>query len=186
MAAQLFGVAGRYRSMISWAGSAPVPGGNATWFGASDSSAYTLGHLAAYFATNGVSYEDADDLWWWGQNHLEELRNRYLCSESPDVVAILSVVNADWGICDMNEAVHSRSREYHDALPAPPDGESRDVALLSSGECESDPLLQEQMANAVELYDLMPVHSTGLQSGPMDIDASANEGDYNDLYESPM
>ena len=186
VAAQLFGVAGRYRLMISWAGSAPVPGGNAAWFGASDSSAYTLGRLAAYFATNGVSYEDADDLWWWGQNHLEELRNRYLCSESPDVVAILSVVNADWGICDMNEAVHSRSREYHDALPAPPDGESRDVALLSSGECESDPLLQEQMANAVELYDLMPVHSTGLQSGPMDVDASANEGDYDDLYESPM
>ena len=63
---------------------------------------------------------------------------------------------------------------------------SRDVALLSSGECESNPLLQEQMANAVELYDLMPMHSMGLQSGPMDIDASANEGDYDDLYESPM
>ena len=64
----------------------------------SDGSAYTLGCLAAYFAANGVSYEDADDLWWWGQNHLEELRNRYLCSESLDAVAILSVVNADWGI----------------------------------------------------------------------------------------
>ena len=64
--------------------------------------------------------------------------------------------------------------------------ESRDVALLSSGECESNPLLQEQMANAVELYDLIPMHSMGLQSGPMDVDASANEGDYDDLYESPM
>ena len=186
VAARLFGVAGRYRSMISWAGSAPVPGGNAAWFGASDSSTYTLGCLAAYFATNGVSYEDADDLWWWGQNHLEELRNHYLCSESPDAVTILSVVNADWGICDMNEAAHSRSREYHNALPAPLDGESHDVALLSSGECESDPLLQEQMADAVELYDLTPVHSTGLQLGPMDVDASVNEGDYDDLYESPM
>ena len=186
MAAWLFGIAGRYRSMISWAGSALVPGGNAAWFGASDGSAYTLGRLAAYFAANGVSYEDADDLWWWGQNHLEELRNRYLCSESPDVVAILSVVNADWGICNMNEAARSRSRKYYNALPAPPDGESRDVALPSSGECKSDPLLQEQMANAVELYDLMPVHSTGLQSGPMDVDTSANEGDYDDLYESPM
>ena len=73
MAAQLFGIAGRYCSMISWAGSALVPEGTATWFGASDGSAYTLGHLTAYFATNGVSYEDADNLWWWGQNHLEEL-----------------------------------------------------------------------------------------------------------------
>ena len=186
VAVRLFGVAGRYRSMISWAGSAPVPGGNANWFGASDGSAYTLGRLAAYFAANGVSYEDADDLWWWGQNHLEELRNRYLCSESPDAIAILSVVNADWGIRDMNEVARSRSREYYDALPAPPDCESRDVALPSSGECESDPLLQEQMADAVELYDLTPAHSTGLQSGPMDVDASANEGDYDDLYASPM
>ena len=42
------------------------------------------------------------------------------------------------------------------------------------------------MANAVELYDLTPVHSTGPQLGPMDVDASANEGDYNDLYGSPM
>ena len=86
----------------------------------------------------------------------------------------------------MNEAARSRSHEYYDTLPAPPDSESRDVALPSSGKCESDPLLQEQMADVVELYDLTPVHSTGLQSGPMDIDASANEGDYNDLYESPM
>ena len=71
------------------------------------------------------------------------------------MVAILSVVNADWGIHNMNEAVHSRSRKYYSALPAPPDSESRDVALPSSGECESDPLLQEQMADAVELYDLV-------------------------------
>ena len=62
VAARLFGVTGRYCSMISWAGSAPVPGGNAAWFGASDSSAYMLGRLTAYFAANGVSYEDADDL----------------------------------------------------------------------------------------------------------------------------
>ena len=186
MAARLFGVAGRYRSMISWAGSAPVPGGNAAWFGASDSSTYMLGHLMAYFAANGVLYEDADNLWWWGQNHLEELQNCYLCSESPDAVAILSVVNADWGIHDMNEAAHSRSREYYSTLPAPPDSKSHDVALPSSGECESDPLLQEQMADAVELYNLMPVHSMGPQSGPMDVNASVNEGDYDDLYESPM
>ena len=102
------------------------------------------------------------------------------------MVAILSVVNADWDIHDMNEVTRSRSREYYDALPAPPDGESCDVALPSSGECKSDSLLQKQMANVVELYDLTPVHSTGPQSGPMDIDASANEGDYNDLYKSPM
>ena len=186
MAACLFGVTGRYRSLISWAGSAPVPGGTATWFGVSDGSAYMLGCLAAYFAANGVSYEDANDLRWWGQNHLEELRNCYLCSESPDAVAILSVVNADCGICDMNEVACSRSRKYYSTLPASPDGESHDVALPSSGECESDPLLQEQMANAVELYDLMPGHSTGPQLGPMDIDASANKGDYDDLYGSPM
>ena len=73
MAVRLFGIMGRYRLMISWAGSAPVPGETAAWFGASDGSAYTLGHLTAYFAANGVLYEDADNLWWWGQNHLEEL-----------------------------------------------------------------------------------------------------------------
>ena len=172
--------------MISWAGSAPVPRGTATWFGGSDGSAYTLGHLTAYFSANGVSYEDTDDLWWWGQNHLKELWNRYLCSESPDAVAILSVVNADCGIHDMNEAARSRSHEYYSALLVPPDGESCDVALPSSGECKSDPLLQEQMANAVELYNPMPGHSTGPQSGPMDVDASVNEGDYDDLYRSPM
>ena len=143
--------------------------------------------VVAYFATNGVLYEDANDLWWWGQNHLEELQNRYqVCSESPDAVAILSVVNTDCGIRDMNEAARSRSREYYSALPAPPDSESCDVALPSSGECESNPLLQEQMADAVELYNLVPVHSTGPQLGPMDIDASANEGNYDDLYGSPM
>ena len=172
--------------MISWAGSALVPGGTAAWFGASDGSAYMLGRLVAYFTANGVSYKDADDLWWWGQNHLEELRNHYLCSESPDAVVILSVVNADWGIRNMNEAAHSRSRKYYSVLLAPLDGESQDVALPSSGECESNPLLQEQMADAVELYDLMPVHSTGPQLGPMDVDASANESDYDDLYGSPM
>ena len=117
---------------------------------------------------------------------MEELWNHYLCSESPDAVAILSVVNADCGIRNMNEAACSRSHEYYSALLAPPDGESCDVALPSSGECESDPLLQEQMADAVELYDLVPGHSTGPQSGPMDINTSANEGDYDDLYRSPM
>ena len=140
----------------------------------------------AYFAANGVSYEDADDLWWWGQNHLEELQNPYLCSESLDVVTILSVVNVDCGICDMNKAACSRSHEYYNELLVPQDGESHDVALLSSGECENDPLMQEQMADAVELYDLMPVHSTGPQLVPMDVDASTNEGDYDDLYGSPM
>ena len=74
----------------------------------------------------------------------------------------------------MNEAACSRSHEYYSVLPAPLDGKSQDVTLPSSGECESDPLLQEQMANAVELYDLTPVHSTGPQSGPMDVDASVN------------
>ena len=64
MAAWLFGVVGRYRSLISWAGLAPVPGGTAAWFGASDSSTYMLECLTAYFTTNGVSYKDADDLWW--------------------------------------------------------------------------------------------------------------------------
>ena len=86
----------------------------------------------------------------------------------------------------MNEVARSRSRKYYSALPAPPDSESRDVALPSSGECESDPLLQEQMADAVELYDLILVHSTGPQLGPMDVDASTNKGDYDDLYGSPM
>ena len=42
------------------------------------------------------------------------------------------------------------------------------------------------MADAVELYDLMLVHSTGPQLGPMDVNASMNEGNYDDLYGSPM
>ena len=186
MAARLFGITGQYHLLISWAGSAPVPGGTAAWFGVLDGSAYMLGHLVAYFSTNGVSYEDADNLWWWGQNHLEELRNCYLCSESPYVVAIVPVVNSDCGIHNMNKAAHSRSHKYYSTLLAPLDGESHDVALPSSGECESDPLLQEQMADVVELYNLMPVHSTGPQLGLMDVDTSANKGDYDDLYRSPM
>ena len=117
---------------------------------------------------------------------MEELWNRYLCSESLYTVTILSVVNTDCGICNMNEAVHSRSRKYYGALLVPLNGKSCDVALPSSGECESDPLLQEQMADVVELYDLMPVHSTGPQLGPMDIDTSANEDDYDNLYGFPM
>ena len=117
---------------------------------------------------------------------MEELRNCYLCSESSDVIAILSVVNVDCGICDMNKVVCSRSREYYNELLAFQDGKPHDVTLLSSGECKSNPLLQEQMADVVELYDLMPVHSTGPQSGPMDVDTSTNKGDYDDLYRSPM
>ena len=39
------------------------------------------------------------------------------------MVTILSVVNADWGIHDMNEVARSRSCEYYSALPAPPDSE---------------------------------------------------------------
>ena len=103
------------------------------------------------------------------------------------MIAILLVVNADWGIHNMNEAAHSRSCKYYSVLPVPLDGESQDVALPSSGECKGNPLLQEQMADAVELYDLTLVHSaTGPQLGPMDINASANEGNYDDLYGSPM
>ena len=64
MAAQLFGVMRQHHSLISWAGSAPMPGGTASWFDAADGFTYTLGQLAAYFASNGVSYEDANNLWW--------------------------------------------------------------------------------------------------------------------------
>ena len=78
--------------------------------------------------------------------------------------------------------------EYYSELPTTLEDEPCDVTLPSSGECKNDPLLQEQMANMVELYDLMPMQSTGPQSGPMDVDASTNEGNYDgdDLYESPM
>lgn len=41
-----------------------MPGGTASWFDAADGFTYTLGQLAAYFASNGVSYEDANNLWW--------------------------------------------------------------------------------------------------------------------------
>ena len=121
-----------------------------SWFGTVDSSTYTL--LVAYFATNGVSYEDTDNLWWWGQNHLEELRNHYLCSKSPNMVAILSMVNADYGICDMNEMVWGRSCEYYSKLPMSSEDDPQDVALPSSGKCENNPLLQEQMEDAKGLH----------------------------------
>ena len=87
----------------------------------------------------------------------------------------------------MNKTAYSRSHEYYSKLLAPLDGKPCDVALPSSGKCENNPLLQEQMANAMELYDLMPVHLTGPQLGSMDIDTSVNEGDYNgdNLYKSP-
>ena len=70
----------------------------------------------AYFATNGIPYKYTDNLWWWGQNHLEELQNYYLCSESPDVVTILSMVNVDCGIHNMNKMVQGRSCEYYSKL----------------------------------------------------------------------
>ena len=75
MAARLFGVAGHYRSLILWTGYTPAPGGVAQWFGVTNRSVFTLGYLAAYFVANGVMYEDANDLWMWGQNHMEELCN---------------------------------------------------------------------------------------------------------------
>ena len=88
----------------------------------------------------------------------------------------------------MNETAHSRSHKYYSKLLVPLDGKLHDVALPSSGKCKNNPLLQEKMANVMELYDLMPVHSTGPQSGSMDIDTSTNEGDYDgdDLYKYPM
>lgn len=85
-----------------------------------------------------------------------------------------------YGVC--------RSHEYYGELLTTSENKPQDITLPSSGKCENDPLLQEQMANVMELYDIMPVHSTEPQSRPMDVDASVNEGNYNgdDLYKSPM
>ena len=58
--------AGRYCSIIEWAGLALATGQTAKWVGPRESSAYTLPRLAAYLAANGVTYHDVDDTWAWG------------------------------------------------------------------------------------------------------------------------
>ena len=57
----LLGVAGRYHSIIDWAGLAPAVGQTAEWVGPCESAVYTLPRLAAYLAANGVTYHDADN-----------------------------------------------------------------------------------------------------------------------------
>ena len=68
------------------------------------------------------------------------------------MVAILSMVNADYGICDMNEMVWGRSCEYYSKLPMSSEDDPQDVALPSSGKCKNNPLLQEQMEDAKGLH----------------------------------
>ena len=188
MAARLFGVAGRYCSLISWTGYAPALGGVAQWFGVTDGSVFTLGRLAAYFAANGVTYENADDLWVWGRNHMEELRNRYMCSESPEAVTLLAEINADRDICDMTTQASARSLEYYRGLTAASGGGPYDSALPTSGECEDDPLLQRQVADAVDLYPLPLAPRAPGSSSHMDVDvpmdpSQESECDMGDLFE---
>ena len=112
--ARLLGVAGRYRSIIEWAGLSPAIGQAAEWVGSRESSAYTLTRVAAYLATNGVTYHDADDAWAWGQTHLQELRGRYLEDDNPELDTIRNEVEAD--ACHASGEAVSHSREQILAL----------------------------------------------------------------------
>jgi len=144
----LLGIAGRYRSIIEWAGLSPAIGQTAEWVGSHESSAYTLTRVAAYLATNGVTYHDADDTWAWGQTHLQELWGRYLGDDNPELDTIHNEVEADAHHVS-GEAV-SHSREQILALAVSRGVEPHLIPpLASSGECEANSDWQDQMADAV-------------------------------------
>jgi len=108
--AHLLGVAGRYRSIIEWAGLSPTIGQTAEWVGSRKSSAYTLTRVAAYLATNGVTYHDADNAWAWGQTHLQELQGRYLGDDNPELDTIHNEVEADARHASGEAVSHSRKQ----------------------------------------------------------------------------
>jgi len=107
---RLLGVAGRYRSIIEWAGLSPAIGQTAEWVRSREPSAYTLTHVAAYLTANGVTYHDTDDAWAWGQTHLQELRGRYLGDDNPELDTIRNKVEANAHHASGEAVSHSREQ----------------------------------------------------------------------------
>jgi len=185
----LLGVAGRYRSIIEWAGLSPTIGQTAKWVGSCESSAYTLTRVAAYLAANGVTYHDADDAWAWGQTHLQELRGQYLGDDNPELDTIHNEVEADARHASGEAVSHSCEQILTLAV-------SRGVEphlippLVSSGECEENSDWQDQMADTHVLYMIPPALSVMQPSSAMDVDQHSDyppleDGKVDGLFEGP-
>ena len=119
---------------------------------------------------------------------MEELCNCYMCLESPEVVMLLAKINADHDICDMMTQASARSLKYYHSLTTASGGGPYDSALLTSGECEDDLLLQRQVANVVELYPLLLAPTAPGSSSHMDVNvpmdpSQESECDMGDLFE---
>jgi len=187
--ARLLGVAGRYCSIIEWAGLSPAIGQMAEWVGSREPSAYTLTRVAAYLAANGVTYHDADDAWAWGQTHLQELRGRYLGDDNPELDTIHNEVEANARHAS-GEAV-SHSHEQILALAVSRGVEPHLIPpLASSGECEANSDWQDQMVDAHALYMIPPVLSVVQPSLAMDVDQHSDyppleDSEVDGLFEGP-
>jgi len=185
----LLGVAGRYHSIIEWAGLSPAIGQTAEWVRSRESSAYTLTCVAAYLATNGVTYHDTDDAWAWGQTHLQELRGWYLGDDNPELDTIRNEVEADARHASGEAVSHSCERFL--TLAVSRGVESHLIPpLASSGECEANSDWQDQMADAHALYMIPPVPSVMQPSSAMDVDQRSDyppleDGKVDGLFEGP-
>ena len=182
---------GRYRSIINWAGLAPVVGQMAEWVGPCESAMYTLPQLAAYLAANGVTYHNVDDAWVWGHTHLQELCGQYLGDDNPEVANICNKIEAD-AHQSSGEAV-SHSRECITELAETWGIEPQTIPpLASSGECETNGNWQNQLADMAELYSL-PSVPPATPSPLMDVDHPLDllgvrpleDGEVEDLFEGP-
>ncbi|KAI6010099.1 hypothetical protein BKA83DRAFT_4503999 [Pisolithus microcarpus] len=69
--ARLFAVAGRYRAIVESEGLTIVPGAKGTWDAPKD-VAPSLADIAWYLARNGLSFQEADDLYSWGVSFLQD------------------------------------------------------------------------------------------------------------------
>ncbi|KAI6014241.1 hypothetical protein BKA83DRAFT_4499438 [Pisolithus microcarpus] len=69
--ARLFAVAGRYRAIVESEGLTIVPGAKGTWDAPKD-VAPSPANIARYLARNGLSFQEADDLYSWGVSFLQD------------------------------------------------------------------------------------------------------------------
>ena len=148
--------------------------------------------MAAYLASNGVTYHDVDDAWAWSHTHLQELHGQYLGNDNPKVTTIRDKVEAD-ARHSSREAV-SHSREHILKIAETQGVEPQSIPpLMSSGECEASSDWQNQLTDTVELYPLPSVPPSTPSPPSMDVDhpidsSSAlllKDGEVADLYEGP-
>lgn len=105
---------------------------------------------------------------------------------------LLAEINADCDICDMTTQAPARLLKYYCGLTAVLGVGPYNNALLTSGKCEDDPLLQRQVADAVNIYPLPLTLTAPGSSSHMDIDipidpSQESECDMGDLFKpSPM